>query len=336
MLTQIKKMDVLISIIVPVYNVETYLDRCVQSLINQTHTKIEIILINDGSTDSSGSICDKYALKDNRITVYHIDNGGSSIARNYGLKKSNGDYIGFVDSDDWVKPRMFKELIKYAIANSLKIVETSSIHSHLVVENDIENDIIEAEIEKKEDALRRIIRNKRFAVWRRIYHHSILKNRYFIEGILHQDVYYTVDILNNISHIGYFKTPFYVYNVQNPTSVIRSNYSIKKLKSINAGYYVVEHTKQYNEDIQDLAKQYLIEFLTYHYNSLCFYPHLDLNESCRKGIRKTIKEHHSSKNSNIYSNAIIILSPFFYTIVLFLNKLRIKIQFKTLQLFRNV
>src|SRR5688572_25654014 len=127
-------MHTLISIIVPVYNVEPYLERCIQSIIDQSYTNLEIILVNDGSTDNSGAICDIYALKDDRIKVYHIVNGGSSIARNYGLKKSHGDYIGFVDSDDWVKPNMFKELIKFASTNQLKVVETSSTHTHLIDE----------------------------------------------------------------------------------------------------------------------------------------------------------------------------------------------------------
>ena len=90
----------LISIIVPVYNVEDYLGRCISSLINQTYDCLEILLINDGSTDNSAKICDEFAARDKRISVFHMENGGSSIARNYGLSKCTGDYIGFVDSDE--------------------------------------------------------------------------------------------------------------------------------------------------------------------------------------------------------------------------------------------
>ncbi len=329
-------MDILISIIVPVYNVESYLERCIQSIIIQDYTRLEVILVNDGSTDLSGAICDTYALKDNRIKVYHITNGGSSIARNYGLKMCTGEYIGFVDSDDWIKQNMFSELIKFAIENNLEVVETSSIHSHLVEENVSENGIISAKIEDKNEALKRIISNKRFAVWRRIYHHSILKKRFFIEGILHQDVYYTIDILNEISQIGYFENQFYVYNVQNPKSVIRSKYSIKKLKSIDAGSYVVDNTNHYDDETQDLAKQYLFEFLIFHYDSLYFNPELDSDFAHRKRIRNDITKYHSFKNFYFYSYAIVILPPLFYKIFLFTNKKRIKIQSKTSQLFRNV
>lgn len=329
-------MNILISVIVPVYNVEPYLDRCIQSIINQTYSYLEIILVNDGSSDSSGSICDNYALSDSRISVYHIKNGGSSIARNYGLKQSKGDFIGFVDSDDWIQPSMFNTLIEFALAKDLKVVETSSVHSHLVNKSATTQPEIHAKIEDRDTALKRIIANKRFAVWRRIYHQSLIRNRFFIEGVLHQDVYYTLDILNDVSEIGYFENQFYVYNVQNPTSVIRSDYSIKKLKSINAGIYVVENTKQYSNEIKDLAKRYLFEFLTYHYDQLYFKSFLDKDHSHRKNIRKTIKKYHNKNITNFYSYAIVAFPPAFYRIFLFTNKKRIKIQSKLFQLFKNV
>lgn len=92
-----------ISIIVPVYNVEKYLRKCIDSILNQTFKDFELILIDDGSTDESGKICDEYNLKDNRIKVIHKENGGLSSARNAGLDIAQGEYIGFVDSDDWIE-----------------------------------------------------------------------------------------------------------------------------------------------------------------------------------------------------------------------------------------
>ena len=96
----------LISVIVPVYKVEAYLDRCVQSIVDQTYMNLEIILVDDGSPDRCPEICDAYAKKDARIKVVHQINGGVSSARNTGLKASRGEYIGFVDPDDWVAPEM--------------------------------------------------------------------------------------------------------------------------------------------------------------------------------------------------------------------------------------
>lgn len=99
----------LVTIIIPVYNVEERIDYCLESVLAQTYQNIEILLIDDGSTDNSGKICDRYSQRDSRITVIHKKNGGVSTARNVGIVQSNGDYICFVDSDDAVKPDMIKK-----------------------------------------------------------------------------------------------------------------------------------------------------------------------------------------------------------------------------------
>jgi len=108
-----------ISIIIPVYNVEPYIRKCLDSVINQTYKNLEILLIDDGSTDSSGKICDEYAAKDNRIKVFHKDNGGVSSVRNIGLKNFTGDYLGFADPDDWLEPDMYEVL--YNALNDNKV-----------------------------------------------------------------------------------------------------------------------------------------------------------------------------------------------------------------------
>ena len=97
----------LISVIVPVYNTKAYLSRCVESIRAQSYRNLEILLVDDGSTDGSGEVCDEYVSKDDRIVVYHKENGGSSSARNLGLAKANGEFIGFVDSDDYIEPDMY-------------------------------------------------------------------------------------------------------------------------------------------------------------------------------------------------------------------------------------
>ena len=104
-----------ISVIVPVYNVEQYLERCIKSLLNQTYSNLEIILVDDGSPDNCGLICDRFAAQDNRVIVIHKKNGGVSSARNAGLDAASGEYIGFVDSDDWINADMYRSLIHDAI-----------------------------------------------------------------------------------------------------------------------------------------------------------------------------------------------------------------------------
>ncbi|HHU48190.1 MAG TPA: glycosyltransferase, partial [Clostridiales bacterium] len=112
----------LVSIIIPVYNVEPYLEHCLESIINQTYKNLQIIIVNDGSTDNSPAICDKFAEKDNRIVVIHKKNGGVSSARNVGLGISQGSYILFVDSDDWIETDMVEHLINISIETNVDVV----------------------------------------------------------------------------------------------------------------------------------------------------------------------------------------------------------------------
>lgn len=118
-----------VSIIIPVYNREDYLDRCISSMINQTFSNIEIILINDGSTDGSAEICDSYAQKDSRITVIHKPNGGVSSARNAGLEIMTGDYLCFCDSDDYFAPEMVEKSLKQILAEDADMCTCNNYHN---------------------------------------------------------------------------------------------------------------------------------------------------------------------------------------------------------------
>ena len=116
-------MEALVSIIVPVYNVEKYLNKCIDSILNQTYRNIEVILVDDGSPDNCGNICDEYAIKDRRVKVFHIENGGVSNARNTGIENSTGEYIGFVDADDILFPQMYEKLLNEAVKEDADIVQ---------------------------------------------------------------------------------------------------------------------------------------------------------------------------------------------------------------------
>ena len=122
------KNDVLISVIVPVYNVEKYLERCVESIIKQTYQNHEIILVNDGSTDGSGELCDRMALKDKRIITLHQKNGGSVLARRRGLEAATGEYMAFVDSDDWIEENMYASLLDIMLRTGADFVHSDCYH----------------------------------------------------------------------------------------------------------------------------------------------------------------------------------------------------------------
>ena len=117
----------LISVLVPVYNVEKYLNKCIESIINQTYKNLEIILIDDGSTDSSPKICDEYAQKDSRIKVIHKQNGGAASARNLGIDISSGNLLGFIDGDDFISPFMYGTLFELMRLNKALILVLSSL-----------------------------------------------------------------------------------------------------------------------------------------------------------------------------------------------------------------
>ena len=119
----------LISVIIPVYGVEKYITQCLESVINQTYTNLEIIVINDGTKDRSAEIAKEYAKKDSRIKVYDFDNGGLSVARNRGLEVSRGHYISYIDSDDWVDPQMYDTLLKAALKNNADMVKCGLIET---------------------------------------------------------------------------------------------------------------------------------------------------------------------------------------------------------------
>ena len=174
--------DFLISVIIPVYNVEQYLPQCVESVINQTYTNLQIILVNDGSTDKSGEICDKFAEIDNRICVIHKENGGLSDARNFGMKKAVGEFVGFVDSDDFVEPylleKAYNTIIKgYDIVSfGLNIIDEDENVSALTHSNAGK----EFKFEKQDDYLAFILRifmNWRvgWEAWSRIYRRDIIE-----------------------------------------------------------------------------------------------------------------------------------------------------------------
>ena len=136
---KLEDVNSLISIIVPVYNVQEYLPKCLDSIINQTYKNLEIILVDDGSTDNSGKLCDEYAERDKRIKIIHQKNSGQANARNKGIKESKGKYIAFVDSDDWIDEDFIETLEKYISNDNIVCCGYKEIYDDKVVENRISN-----------------------------------------------------------------------------------------------------------------------------------------------------------------------------------------------------
>ena len=204
--------SVKVSIIIPVYNVAEYLPRCLDSVTGQTLKEIEIIAVNDGSTDRSLSILENYSQQDNRILILNKENGGLSDARNYAFPHIHGEYVGFVDSDDFVDPDMYEVMYNRAIKDDSDIVECNLHHTY----DDSEDTEIGVHITDKQE----LIMNGRSVAWNKIYKTSWLLGTgvLFPKGLIYEDVNFYCKIVPFINKISYVDDPF-VHYVQRSSSI---------------------------------------------------------------------------------------------------------------------
>lgn len=240
-----------ISIIVPVYNVQKYLDKCIQSIINQTYKNIEIILVNDGSTDNSGVICEKYADIDSRIIYINKQNGGLSSARNAGLDVCSGDYIGFVDSDDYIDSSMYEKMLSFMISEGCDIVEcgvnycTDTEVDYFRIQNN--------EVVSGKDALKRHldITSKlllpRTAVWSKLYKRKFWSEDRFPLGHVHEDYLLTCKDLYIAEKVGLLKEGLYFHLTTNKNSIVNSKFSNRDLYKEKQMSYRIDFLKENNE-----------------------------------------------------------------------------------------
>lgn len=220
----------MISIIVPVYNVEQYLNRCVNSLLRQSYQDLEIILVDDGSTDSSGQLCDNWGTKDRRIKVLHKENGGLSDARNTGLAVSSGDYIGFVDSDDWIEPDMYQDMLDNMQRTGADLAVTGI---NRIYDNGYNlNQFVHKNVEcfNGDEIVKKYLEQNCFstAAWDKLYKKDLLKNRRFPVGKLYEDAPVIYDILKNINKIVVIGKPQYHY-FQRANSICGQSFSANKM-----------------------------------------------------------------------------------------------------------
>lgn len=211
-----------ISIIVPVYNVEKYIDKCLKSLVNQTLKDIEIIVVNDGSPDNSQKIIDKYAKKYSNVKSYIKKNGGISSTRNYGLKYAKGEYIAFVDGDDYVDITMFEKLYNKAKEKSYDVVECNP---RMVDDNGklikdvyytLSNDVT------TEEELKKYMINMYTSVWNKIYKKSLFnKGIKFKTGVWFEDVEFLYKLIPFVKSIGFVNENLYYY-VQREGSITKT------------------------------------------------------------------------------------------------------------------
>ncbi|PAV31545.1 hypothetical protein CIL05_02485 [Virgibacillus profundi] len=224
----------LISIIVPVYNVEMYLEKCLLSICNQTKKELEILLINDGSTDNSPSICEEFAKKDPRIVVIHQSSQGVSAARNTGIKNATGELVGFVDSDDWILPDMFENLENILEENNCDI----SICGYARQFGDEVTDIRENNhflTLPQEESLRELFRGKiyRFALWNKLYRRHCFDNITFPLGRIHEDLAVSYKLFLKANRIVNTSKTGYIYRTREE-SILTTKFHKGRIDSYKA------------------------------------------------------------------------------------------------------
>lgn len=202
-----------ISVIVPIYNVEKYLRRCVDSILNQTFSDFELILVDDGSPDNCGKICDEYAVKDRRIVVIHQKNGGLSTARNAGIDwafvNSNSQYLSFIDSDDWVHPDflefLYRAILKHNVQISVCNVEKTD--KEAVCWQKVGHN------SEKKDALQFYMGKNVWATvaWNKLYAKNVFKKYRYPVGRVHEDEFLTYKLLYDVKEIAWIEEPLYEY-----------------------------------------------------------------------------------------------------------------------------
>lgn len=282
---KIKENEPLISIIVPVYNAENFLIKCLDSLANQSYQNLEVIMINDGSTDNSGSICEEYCKKDNRFRVFHKENGGVSSARNRGLKEVSGEYVGFVDPDDWIEPNMFELLQKLAVENNSDISACGYFRetSDGVLKNKLSEH--KTTVYTQTEALNAILDESAFKGFtcNKLFSTKTLKNVKFDEEVhFCEDLLFCCEAILNATNFVYDTTPCYHYIMHN-TNASQSQFSTKKLTSVQALEKIVSLLKNKKGVKLNKFKNYFM-----HMNISLLMNGIQENK-CTKENRKVLK-----------------------------------------------
>ena len=258
---EIKKSEIqpMISVIVPIYKVEKYLKRCVDSIINQDYKNLEIILVDDGSPDNCPKICEEYAKKDTRIKVVHKENGGLSDARNAGIEVVSGEYIAFIDSDDYINESYISSLLytmeKYdadiSACNYFKVYEDSGIEE---IESKTDQDLVMNNIEAMKD-LFTLPNNSDVVAWNKLYKTSLFTQNdiRFPKGKLHEDSFTTYKLYYYSNKVTFTNVPFYYY-LQRNDSITGEKFSIRRLEDTLSA---LEETKAFveNHNIIDLKQE---------------------------------------------------------------------------------
>lgn len=285
----------LISVIVPVYNVEKYLKKCIDSLLQQTYQNLQIILVDDGSTDSSGIIADAYEQEHERIEVHHKKNGGLSDARNCGLKYAKGKYVCFLDSDDWVTTDMIETLYRNIKENDADVSEAQYIRVEDENQKPIQNeekvyvfDNIQASINLRNYQLNQIV------AWNKMYKKECFENIKFPFGKIHEDEFTTYKVLYACKKIVVSTKVLFFYR-NTPNSIMNKKFSRKRLHVIEAydeaiAFYEERKEKELKK-LTIICYLYILLKIKEESNACVCEERVEINDLLRDKFVKLYKQH---------------------------------------------
>ncbi|MCP3030053.1 glycosyltransferase family 2 protein [Halobacillus sp. A1] len=288
-----------VSVIVPIYKVEKYLHRCINSILQQTYQKIEVILIDDGSPDRCGKIADEFARKDTRVKTFHKENGGLSDARNYGMKHVTGEFTMFVDSDDWLEPKAIDHMVHAILSFQADVVQSAFYYAHktyMLFDQRYYTKNGDLILLNNENLMKELVKNetvKNFA-WGKLYRTKLLKDIPFKKGVLFEDVFWAHQVMHRVNRFIILNEPLYYY-LQRDDSIV-ANYTTRNLdiiKGLKERHAFIE--KEYEPLIQESYKS-LLKTSLIHYNLLFMNRKEDKKGQHRKDIQKYIHDHFSQLN----------------------------------------
>ncbi|AND41926.1 glycosyltransferase involved in cell wall biosynthesis [Cytobacillus firmus] len=260
-----------VSVVVPVYKVEKYLNRCVNSILNQTYTNLEIILVNDGSPDYCGEMIDSYAAKDSRIITVHKENGGLSDARNAGMEHVTGNYTMFVDSDDWLEVAMIEKLMNAITKYQADVVQSAFYYAYeeyLLYDNRYYSIKDSPVILNNKSLMFELVKNekvKNFA-WGKLYKTELIKDLPFKKGVLFEDVFWAHIVMQRVNTYVILHQPLYYY-LQRKDSIV-AMYTSRNLDILRGLKVRHKFIEQYYPELINESLKTILRTSIIHYNFL--------------------------------------------------------------------
>lgn len=324
----------LISLIVPVYNSEKYLKKCIDSILNQTYSNFELILVDDGSVDKSPQICDDYARKDSRIVVIHQKNQGQAVARNKALDVCKGDYISFVDSDDYVHPQMLEVLMNTMQKSNAEIVVCDYVQGYDTNFNWNDNDIVDdfTLFDGKTFLSNCLIgkTGKNWLLWDKIYKKTVFNDIRLPEGRIYEDNATVYKLIYGANKVAYSNNVLYYY-FTNSESTVNKNFSPKHLDWLLVVEEMIEFFNFKNEvNLLEWANRCYLNSLTDLYSKVSKYcpSEICLRKELKSKLKKLYGQERRKYRINIktYPNVIEILYPTYAKIYWGINSVKNKMK----------